>query len=95
MSSDPHIVVHAGGVLADHLIAQQKPEHLRQIAAPKVAGLLNIADSSFALPLICTAAFSSIAALLGNTGQAGYSAANRAMDAFAESQYQKVICFTL
>ena len=62
---------------------------LRQVFAPKVAGLQNLAGCLFGAPLACCIAFSSIAGVLGSPGQANYAAANAAADAWvAASQAQ-------
>ena len=62
---------------------------LRQVFAPKLAGLQNLAGSLFGAPVACSIAFSSIAAVLGSPGQANYAAANAATDAWvAASQAQ-------
>ena len=62
---------------------------LRQVFAPKLAGLQNLAGSLFGAPVTCSIAFSSIAGVLGSPGQANYAAANAAADAWvADSQAQ-------
>jgi hypothetical protein len=62
---------------------------LRQVFAPKLAGLQNLAGSLFGAPVACSIAFSSIAGVLGSPGQANYAAANAAADAWvAASQAQ-------
>lgn len=49
--------------------------------APKLNGLNNLANATFAAALRGVAAFSSVAAFIGSAGQASYAAANAAMDA--------------
>jgi acyl carrier protein len=74
---------HAGGVLRDGLLAQQSASALRAALAPKLGGWLAAAAALAVHPLRCQLFFSSVAALLGNAGQANYAAANAALDAAA------------
>lgn len=74
---------HAGGVLRDGLLAQQSAGALRAALAPKLGGWLAAAAALVAHPLLRQLLFSSVAALLGNAGQANYAAANAALDAAA------------
>ena len=80
-------VIHAGGVLRDGLLASQTPAGLRHVFAPKVAGLQNLArgleGAQFTL-------FSSIAGVLGSSGQGNYAAANAWMDAWAADRANQV-----
>ena len=72
----PARLVHAAGVLRDGM---------REVLAPKAAAsrnqLLDLAGSAAPLPQLLL--FSSIAGLLGSSGQANYSAANGLLDALA------------
>ncbi|CAK9102644.1 unnamed protein product [Durusdinium trenchii] len=75
-------ILHAAGVLDDHMVADLQPKHVTPVLAPKTYGTLVLhdacrnSDCQFAL-------FSSVAALLGTPAQANYSAANAFMDSFA------------
>ncbi|WP_229787333.1 type I polyketide synthase [Actinokineospora fastidiosa] len=75
-------VVYAAGVIEDRLIADKDPESFRRVYATKVDGmaaLLGGLDDAAVAPRFVVA-FGSIAAVLGNRGQADYAAANSAVD---------------
>ncbi len=91
MDGHSDVLLFTGGVLHDQLLQRQSPSSLRTVAAPKVAGLLNLGKLASAQPVTAFVPFSSIAALLGNAGQTNYSAANAAMDAWA-GQKQEQVC---
>ena len=80
----------AGGVLADGLLGKQSAATLRRVMAPKASGIANLSTRMAALPVGALVAFSSIASLLGNAGQANCAAANGALDAWAQHSSQKV-----
>lgn len=71
----------AGGVLHDGLIPKQSNTALRDVFAPKVSGLANLAKASRTTAVQQFIAFSSVAVLVGSGGQAIYAAANATMDA--------------
>ncbi|MFE2060291.1 SDR family NAD(P)-dependent oxidoreductase [Streptomyces sp. NPDC059446] len=79
-------VVHAAGVLADSTIAHVTPRQMAKVLQPKVDGVRNLDAVTAEDPLDLFVMFSSAAALVGNPGQAAYSAANAYLDAFAESR---------
>ena len=76
----------AGGVTADALLSKQTSQTLRSTLAPKLDGAICLAAAAFGRPVLRCAYFSSIAALLGNAGQANYAASNAALDGLAQSQ---------
>lgn len=78
-----------GGVLRDGLLPRQSTSSLRAVLAPKLTGSANTAASLRHQPLQQHVLFSSVASLLGNAGQANYSAANAALDAAAQLQRQQ------
>ena len=80
----------AGGTLADGVLGKQTAAMLRSVLAPKASGVANLALATALLPASATIAFSSIASLLGNPGQANYSAANGCLDAWAHASCDKV-----
>jgi hypothetical protein len=77
------LVMHAGGVLDDRLIANQTLESGRKVLAPKLATLQGCMQSMQQQPAAAQVFFSSVASLLGSPGQANYAAANAGLDAAA------------
>ncbi|MFI9804133.1 SDR family NAD(P)-dependent oxidoreductase [Streptomyces sp. NPDC052301] len=76
-------VVFAAGVIEDRLIAEKTPESFRRVYGTKAAGaaaLFAALDDLPAAPAF-TVLFGSIAAVLGNRGQADYAAANDTLEA--------------
>ncbi|MFE9722752.1 SDR family NAD(P)-dependent oxidoreductase [Streptomyces sp. NPDC005794] len=76
-------VVHAAGVLADGVLANQTEPKLKQAYGAKVEGAKNLRNV-FAPPDFLVL-FSSAASIFGAVGQASYAAANATLDALAES----------
>lgn len=72
-------IIHAAGVLRDAQIEALSPDAFAECLAPKCRGAGRLVETALPLGLRWVAAFSSIAALCGNPGQAAYGAANRAM----------------
>ena len=64
-------VWHAAGVLADGLLARQSAATLARVYGPKAHGAWALQRGTAALPLEACALFSSVAALLGGSGQVG------------------------
>jgi NADPH:quinone reductase-like Zn-dependent oxidoreductase/NADP-dependent 3-hydroxy acid dehydrogenase YdfG/acyl carrier protein len=79
-------VVHAAGVLDDAVLLDQTEERLRRVIDPKLEGAWHLHRLTCALPLDFFVLFSAGAAMLGSPGQAGYCAANLALDAFAQAR---------
>ncbi len=77
-------IIHAAGVTRDSLIINKTAEQLREVFATKVEGLLNLETACRGRELDFLVLFSSLAASLGNPGQADYAAANAFLDCYAE-----------
>ncbi|KUJ66293.1 hypothetical protein ACZ90_38470 [Streptomyces albus subsp. albus] len=75
------VVVHAAGVLDDGVLGSLTPQRLDTVLAPKVDGVVHLDELTREAPLSAFVAFSSLAGMLGGAGQAGYAAANTALDA--------------
>lgn len=76
-------VIHAAGVLDDGMLMQQTTARFEHVAAPKVQGAWYLHTQTLVHKLDFFVLFSSVASLLGSTGQANYAAANAFMDGLA------------
>jgi len=74
-------LVHAAVVLDDAFITQLTRERLDRALAPKMLGAWNLHRATLRQPLDFFVGFSSVATLLGSTGQANYVAGNAFIDA--------------
>lgn len=79
-------IVHSAMVLDDGLISGFTPERLAAVLAPKVDGLLAIADATKDDALQYLVAYSSATTVIGSPGQGAYVAAN----AFLEGVVQEL-----
>ena len=79
-------VFHAAAVFEDCVSFNLNHERLRQVWAPKVQGAWNLHVQTLDKPLDYFVLFSSVAAFLGNAGQAGYVSANAYLDSLAFSR---------
>src|SRR5262249_43985915 len=76
-----HGIFHCAGVLRDGLLRHKTEADFAAVVAPKVRGALNLLEATRGLDLDCFVAFSSIAGVFGNVGQADYAWANAVLDA--------------
>ena len=76
-------IVHGAGVLKDRLILDKTPDQFRTVFDTKVKGLTALLEATRTDPLRYIVLFSSIAARLGNKGQADYAMANEVLNKMA------------
>ncbi|WP_395107621.1 SDR family NAD(P)-dependent oxidoreductase [Actinomadura sp. SCN-SB] len=76
-------VVHAAMVLDDALVINLDERRLRQVWSPKAAGAWRLHQATAGRDLDWWVGYSSLAAMIGSTGQANYAAANSYLDALA------------
>ncbi len=76
-------VFHAAGVLADSTIDGMDGDRAHAALAPKLHGGWNLHDATLDDPLDHFLLFSSVAGVLGLTGQANYAAGNAFLDSLA------------
>lgn len=76
-------IVHAAGVLDDAMLADMRPEQMRRVLAPKIAGGWHLHELSAELNLEFFVLFASAAGVLGSPGQANHAAANAFLDGLA------------
>ena len=81
-------VFHAAHQIADAVLANQSALNFRVAYGPKVHGAQALHVAYWCAPLSFFNVFSSIAGLLGSTGQAPHSAANSWLDAMAGCRLQ-------
>jgi NAD(P)-dependent dehydrogenase (short-subunit alcohol dehydrogenase family)/acyl carrier protein len=85
-------VIHAAGVLHDQVLARVEPAALTAVLRPKIAGAWLLHQALQDQPLDFFVLFSSLAAVLGSVGQAGYAAGNAFMDALAHERRTRGLC---
>ncbi|MGW8995074.1 SDR family NAD(P)-dependent oxidoreductase [Streptomyces zhihengii] len=79
-------VVHTAGVLDDGVVESLTAERVAAVLRPKVDAALHLHELTADAELSAFVVFSSMAALVGNPGQANYASANAALDALAASR---------
>ena len=76
-------IIHSAVVFDDALLGQLDEQRMQDVLAPKMAGAWNLHHETLDCPLEFFISFSSVASLLGSTGQGNYVAANAFLDNFA------------
>lgn len=85
-----HGILHTAGVLRDSFILKKSAVGFSAVIAPKIQGALLLDQFTQKDKLDIFVLFSSIAALMGNPGQADYAYGNRFMDHFARLRSKQV-----
>jgi NADPH:quinone reductase-like Zn-dependent oxidoreductase/acyl carrier protein len=80
------VVIHAAGEVDDRLLADLDMDRFAGGMRTKVSGAQLLAEMTEDDPLVATVYFSSVTALLGSAGQAGYAGANAYLDGLAEER---------
>jgi len=80
------VVIHAAGEVDDRLLADLDLDDFAAALLTKVDGAQLLSELTENDPLLATVYFSSVAAVLGSAGQAGYAAANAYLDGLAEER---------
>ncbi|MBS1159651.1 MAG: pksN [Proteobacteria bacterium] len=79
-------IVHAAGLNRDKMLLRKNAGEIREVLAPKVAGLHHLDQASAGCALDFMLLFASATGALGNPGQADYACANAWLDAFASQR---------
>lgn len=83
-------ILHSAGILKDGLFRNQTLEDFKETLRPKVDGAWNLDQAVGSHELDFFILFSSLASVVGNPGQASYSAANGFMDGLARGRQMQV-----
>jgi NADPH:quinone reductase-like Zn-dependent oxidoreductase/acyl carrier protein len=82
-------VVHSAGVLDDGVLLRQEWPRFARVLAPKVDGAWNLHALTLNKPLDFFVLYSSLAGLMGSSGQANHAAANSFIDALAHQRRRR------
>lgn len=81
----PDVIIHAAGQLRDQTVHDLDPDALMAVMGPKASAALNIYNLCGSLGVSSLISFASISGVIGEPGQASYSAANTFLDSLAEN----------
>jgi acyl transferase domain-containing protein/NAD(P)-dependent dehydrogenase (short-subunit alcohol dehydrogenase family) len=82
-------IIHGAGVLEDRLIVDKTLDQFQRVFDTKVKGLENLLATTTQDPLKYLVLFSSVAARMGNRGQADYAMANEVLNKTALNEAAK------
>jgi NAD(P)-dependent dehydrogenase (short-subunit alcohol dehydrogenase family) len=82
-------VVHAAGVLADKALHDKSDAQFQSVYRTKVQGFAALLEATREDALTTLCCFSSVAARVGNAGQADYAAANEALNKLCQAEQHR------
>lgn len=77
-------IFHCAGLICDGYLANKPTDDFRRVFTPKIQGLVYLDELTKKEKLDVFVLFSSISAVMGNTGQSDYAYANGFMDSFCD-----------
>ena len=80
-------VIHTAGIVKDNILSNMNWSDFSDVLGPKMQGSMNLHLLTQDRQLDLFVMFSSVAALLGNPGQASYAAGNAFIDALAHKRH--------
>jgi polyketide synthase PksN len=83
-------IIHAAGIINDNFIQQKNSDQALQVLEVKTKGIRNLHETTQHISLDFMMVFSSLSAVLGNSGQADYAAANEYLRDFAKFRNKEV-----
>lgn len=82
-------IFYAAGVIKDKLVKNKTQQDLLDVIDPKIKGLMYLDGSTSDQPIELFVLYSSIASIIGNTGQTDYAFANGFMDSFVKTRNKR------